>query len=350
MKKLLMLCCAFTLVFACKEEPKNYVTISGEIINKNSDFVIVRTRDYTKTIQVNDDGTFNDTLKVETGVHNLFDGNESTNLFLKNGYDLNITLDTKQFDETVAYTGLGAETSNYMAKKALMEESLYPPSLLEFDEEDFNSEVSKIQTKLSAFLEENKNIDSTLYTTEKNSVDNFKSLITQAYKRGKQRTEARAAQFAEFIGKPSPSFENYENYKGGTTSLADLKGKYVYVDIWATWCGPCLREVPSLKAVEKEYHGKNIEFVSISVDNGRGYPERSPVAAKAGWKAMIADKELGGIQLFADNDWKSDFVTGYKIQGIPRFILIDPNGYTISADAPRPSSPKLKKLFNSLDI
>ncbi len=350
MKKLLILSCALILVFGCKEEPKDYVTLSGKITDKSSDSIVIRTREYTKTIKVNKDGTFSDTLNVETGTYNLYDGNESTSLFLKNGFDLNITLDTKQFDETIKYSGIGAETSNYLAKKALMEESLYPPSLFDFDETNFNSETTRIHSKLSGFLEENKNIDSTLYSKEKNNIDNFKTKITEAYKKGKERAEARAAEFADFIGKPSPNFENYENFKGGTTSLKDLKGKYVYVDIWATWCGPCLREVPSLKEIEKEYHDKNIEFVSISVDNGRGYKDKSAVAAKEGWKTMIADKELGGIQLFADNAWKSDFVTGYKVQGIPRFILIDPNGNTVSADAPRPSSPKLKELFNSLGI
>ena len=67
-------------------------------------------------------------------------------------------------------------------------------------------------------------------------------------------------------GNPSPKF-NYENHKGGTTSLDDLKGKFVYIDVWATWCGPCKAEIPFLKEVEKKYHGKNIEFVSISIDN-----------------------------------------------------------------------------------
>ena len=64
-------------------------------------------------------------------------------------------------------------------------------------------------------------------------------------------------------GAPSPSFVDYENYNGGKTSLADLKGKYVYIDVWATWCGPCKAEIPSLKKIEKEYHGKNIAFVSV---------------------------------------------------------------------------------------
>ncbi|AUC81588.1 TlpA disulfide reductase family protein [Lacinutrix sp. Bg11-31] len=143
------------------------------------------------------------------------------------------------------------------------------------------------------------------------------------------------------MGKTSPTFENYENHKGGTTSLSDLKGKYVYVDVWATWCGPCKAEIPSLQKVEKQYHGKNIAFVSTSVDTANAYDK---------WKAMVKDKELGGIQLLADKAWESKFVQDYGINGIPRFILIDPAGNIVSADAPRPSSPKLIELFDSLSI
>ena len=142
-------------------------------------------------------------------------------------------------------------------------------------------------------------------------------------------------------GNVSPIFENYENFNGGTTSLSDLKGKFVYVDVWATWCGPCKAEIPSLKKVEAQYHGKNIEFVSISVDALKDHDK---------WKAMVAEKELKGVQLFADNSWKSDFVEGYLIKGIPRFILIDTEGNIVNANAPRPSSEKLIELFNELKI
>jgi thiol-disulfide isomerase/thioredoxin len=99
-------------------------------------------------------------------------------------------------------------------------------------------------------------------------------------------------------GKPSPSF-SYENINGGMTSLEDLKGKYVYIDVWATWCGPCIAEIPALKVLEKTYHGKNIEFVSISIDNKKD---------KEKWQNMVAEKGLKGVQLFADKDWKSDLV------------------------------------------
>jgi len=137
-------------------------------------------------------------------------------------------------------------------------------------------------------------------------------------------------------GNPSPNF-NFENYKGGTTSLEDLKGKYTYIDVWATWCGPCIREIPSLQKVEEDYKGKNVQFVSISIDEKKDYEK---------WKNMISEKNLGGIQLMADNNWNSAFVKEYGILGIPRFILIDPNGKIVSADAPRPSDPELRIMLD----
>jgi len=142
-------------------------------------------------------------------------------------------------------------------------------------------------------------------------------------------------------GKPSPKFVDYENYAGGTTSLDDLKGKYVYIDVWATWCGPCLAEIPSLKKVEKQYHGKNIQFLSVSIDDVKDHGK---------WKDMIKEKELGGVQVFADNNWNSAFVEGYLIKGIPKFILLDPQGNIVTANAPRPSDKKLVELFNELKI
>lgn len=141
-------------------------------------------------------------------------------------------------------------------------------------------------------------------------------------------------------GNVSPKFD-YENFKGGKTSLESLKGKYVYIDVWATWCGPCRREIPSLQKVEEQYEGKNIQFVSLSIDAKKDYEK---------WKTFVAEKKLGGIQLFADNDWNSQFAKDYAIEGIPRFILIDPNGNIVSADAPRPSDPKLIEKFNELGI
>ena len=163
------------------------------------------------------------------------------------------------------------------------------------------------------------------------SDDKYKGEVTAKYNKVKNLAK----------GMPSPKFVEYENHKGGTTSLEDLKGKYVYIDVWATWCGPCIREIPALKEVEKEFHGKNIAFVSTSIDKAIDHNT---------WVDMVKEKELGGIQVMADNNWNSQFVKDYAIEGIPRFILIDTEGNIVSADAPRPSGPKLIELLKELKI
>ena len=171
------------------------------------------------------------------------------------------------------------------------------------------------------------------YTIFNNASSNpiYKSEITENYK--------KLIKVAK--GKPSPLFENYENYNGETTSFNDFKGKYLYIDVWATWCGPCKVEIPHLKKIEKLYHNKNIEFVSISIDKQ---------SDKLKWRKMVEKEHLGGVQLLADKDWDSQFVKDYLIKGIPRFILIDPQGNIITANAPRPSENSLIDLFNELAI
>jgi thiol-disulfide isomerase/thioredoxin len=141
-------------------------------------------------------------------------------------------------------------------------------------------------------------------------------------------------------GESSPTF-NFENQKGGKTSLESLKGKYVYIDVWATWCGPCIKEIPFLEKVEEKYQEKNIVFVSISIDNSKDREK---------WSNFVNKKQMSGIQLLADKEFDSKFVKEYNMQTIPRFILIDTNGNIVNANAPRPSDPKLIELLNSLQL
>ncbi|MGK7397838.1 MAG: TlpA family protein disulfide reductase [Candidatus Cyclobacteriaceae bacterium M3_2C_046] len=133
-------------------------------------------------------------------------------------------------------------------------------------------------------------------------------------------------------GKPAPQF-TFSDIEGNLVSLEDLKGQYVYIDVWATWCGPCIAEIPQLKALEEDF-GQQIAFVSISID---------PSEEK--WKNYVGEKELGGIQLYSEGAWDSEINELFMIRGIPRFILIDPEGNIVNADASRPSSPDTRKLF-----
>lgn len=131
----------------------------------------------------------------------------------------------------------------------------------------------------------------------------------------------------------------YADVNGNNIKLSDLRGKYVYIDIWATWCGPCKAQIPALAELESNYHGKNIQFLSISIDE---------VKDRNKWASFVKKEQLGGIQVMADNAMKSDFIQKFNINAIPRFILIDPKGKIISANAKRPSDPGMRKYLDAL--
>ena len=125
----------------------------------------------------------------------------------------------------------------------------------------------------------------------------------------------------------------YENTSGESVSLSSFKGSLVYVDVWATWCGPCKAEIPYLKSLEQDYHEQNIVFLSVSVDTN-----------KDKWLKMVEEEALGGVQLWADG-W-SQITKDYAIFGIPRFMLFSEDGKVISNDAPRPSNEDIRELFD----
>jgi len=325
------------VVTACKNEPefKDYVTLSGKITNTtSSELKIINNQNQPiKTIVIQDDGSFKDTLKVDKGVYTMLDGNEYAPLYLENNFDITITFDAKEFDETIVFTGNGSDGSNYISKKMLLQEEAFNNinDLYTLEKPAFLNAINEKKATFINLKDQYKNLDSTLLAQDTKDTEGLFNFLTTRYD--------KISKLIKLKGTPSPKFLNYENYKGGATSLDDLKGKYVYIDVWATWCGPCKREIPYLKAVEKEFHGKNIDFVSISIDKKEVHEK---------WKNMVKEMELGGIQLFADNDWNSQFIKDYEIDGIPRFILIDDKGNIADADAPRPSNPKLREVLNEL--
>ncbi|SEN58531.1 Thiol-disulfide isomerase or thioredoxin [Flavobacterium sp. CF108] len=330
MKKLLIAGLVLFSALNISAQSKKYVTFEANIANRNSDIIkILNEGRVIKTIYVDKNGIFKDTLVVDGGRSRLYDGVESTELFLKSGYDIKLKMDAKQFDESIVYTGKGSAENNILAQRILADEKLYDNSVASLDDAAFNKLVDAKKAGDAARLKDKK-LDPEFVKIETENGANAIAEIS-AYRK-------EAQDIAKMNNKPSPEFD-YENHKGGKTKLSDLKGKYVYIDLWATWCGPCRGEIPYLQKIEEKYHGKNIEFVSISVDTPKDH---------AKWQKFVTDKQLGGIQLFSDNEWKSEFVTSYNVTGIPRFILIDPKGNVVDANASRPSSPDLEKQLDSL--
>ncbi len=322
----------FIGVLSINAQKKPNLIFQAEIVNRNGDTIKILNRNNGKEVRkigINKQGVFKDSFAVEEGIYMLFDGKEYTQMYLKNSYNLKLKMDAKNFDESIVYSGIGSNENNFLAQNTVSESKYDYNSLLALNKEEFDKRI--VEKKNTAILKlDSKKLDPNFVTLQKKNEEKSLAGLSKYYD---QVLEAN-----KLNGSASPSFD-YENHKGGKTKLEDFKGRYVYVDVWATWCGPCRAEIPSLKKVEEKYHGKNIEFVSISIDVAKDHEK---------WKSFVAEKQLGGVQLFADKDWNSDFIKAYGVTGIPRFILIDPSGKIVKADAPRPSSPDLQKTLDTL--
>ncbi len=334
MKKLFVIALLAAVSGNAWAQAKKPLTFTAEIANRNGDDIFIQDQrgKNIRKIHVNADGIFKDTITLKKdGSYQFFDGKEYSSLYLKNGYDLKLKMNAQedQFDESIVYSGVGANENNYLAQNALAEEKYNYDELLSSDQANFDKKLSAKKAADLKKLEMTK-LDPDFVTLQKYMIEGAAMELGEYYKQNLEKKKLNNTVSAPF---------DYENYKGGTTKLADLKGKYVYIDVWATWCGPCRAEIPHLKKTEEAYHGKNIEFVSISVDVAKDHEK---------WKTFVKEKELGGIQLFADKDWSSDFIKSYGIDSIPRFILIGPDGKVVNADAPRPSSPQLKTDLDAL--
>ncbi len=135
-------------------------------------------------------------------------------------------------------------------------------------------------------------------------------------------------------GRKAPHF-SLSDKDGNRRNLSDWLGNYVYIDVWATWCGPCCRELPAFHKLKEKFKDKPIFFISISIDTD-----------EAAWRTKIEKDHLDGIQLRANGE--DTFMTDYKISLIPRFILIDREGKILDANMTRPSDTKTMERITAL--
>lgn len=123
--------------------------------------------------------------------------------------------------------------------------------------------------------------------------------------------------------------------KHNLTSLFD--GKIVYIDLWATWCGPCCREIPFLEKIVEQYKDNdNVKFISISCDQDKEAWLKKLTKDNPSWPQYIFDEKSG-----------NEFMKAMHANGIPRFFLIGRDGKFILVNATRPSDPKMVEELNA---
>lgn len=169
-------------------------------------------------------------------------------------------------------------------------------------------------------------------------VDSFKLLCTDTlYKKiiqknfgflAKERTLSAAGQQLFTLQGKSVDFD----------SLISRQKKLVYIDCWANWCAPCKKEMPFSVKLQKEFAGKNISFLFLSLDG-----------SATQWETAAGDYNFmnNGNSFLVTGNFQSPFVKKHRIRTIPRYILMSNDGKIIDDDAPRPGEPKLRELINS---
>ena len=462
MKKIFLLYC---LVVASQLGYSQYnVTLFGTITNPKGDYVYVK---YYKDF-ISYEEVIMDSAKLDKkGKYRMSfswplpaaatfgHGDEITEMFLMPGDSMSLSLDTKEFDETLKYEGRGAFVNSYLAAKTLKfgylgateykmnepaftllldsindaqtkfftdyfkghtelaiksfmmteeadllygwanyktsypglnkyltktdtptdlpedyydfmkkikiynPEAMQSPSYLEFLDDYVSGEALKLYksdtTQHYNQLKEHfidKNVPQVLkdyvlaqwahdILTEQNNVEFGTYLLNKLKQETPQspyinlvnKTLNVAQQLAP--GRPAPNF-TCPDTKGKMVSLSDFRGKVVYLDIWASWCGPCRGEIPFAAKLEEEMKEKDVVFLSVSVDEDEN-----------AWKKLIKEKDMKGVHLISKGNFESTVAKLYNVKGIPQYIIIDQKGNIVTSNAERPSG-KAKESLEAL--
>ncbi|OJJ17963.1 hypothetical protein BKI52_29340 [marine bacterium AO1-C] len=159
-----------------------------------------------------------------------------------------------------------------------------------------------------------------------NSMPQLRELLKVQYQLAKQLDKGKAA----------PTF-TLKNLAGKQVSLSDFKGKVIYLDFWASWCKPCMKEVPHAKKLKEKLQGQPVAFLYISVDENDKM-----------WKRAIERKQIKGEHLVAPG-MQHAVAQAYNARSIPRYVIIDKAGNIWHRNASRPSGRAYQQIMAALD-
>ncbi|MGT2930528.1 TlpA family protein disulfide reductase [Streptococcus dentasini] len=136
--------------------------------------------------------------------------------------------------------------------------------------------------------------------------------------------ESTSSKTQKTVANPAPSFK-LKDRKGRTVSLDDYKGKKVYINVWATWCGPCMREIPDLKKLYKTYKNQDdFVFLSVTSPSDSQFDNSDPIDEDK--HTILSTAKSKGITYPILYDYEDNFVQAYSIRSIPTHIFINSDG------------------------
>jgi peroxiredoxin len=349
----------FTLT-GCKDKNQDIrYSISGTIKNAANKPLLLQEIPYggkpiitLDSITLDANGKYNfEFIAKQEGIYRLSSGEELDISFINDEAQIQINADATNF---ASYTVKGSPNSaaliQYMKSYRSKDSSLFATLYALDNLQQSNGKDSSIfylqqqkETKIKAL---NDHIENTINSSNSPALIYFalgmalRSMeINKVLAIAKAVAEkTKAAPLAEFVtilngqvqaaspasaitvGAMAPEIA-LQDPTGKIITLSSLKGKYVLVDFWASWCGPCRRENPNVVAAYEQFKLKNFTILGVSLDDN-----------KADWLAAIQQDKLNWLQISDLKKWESTVVNSYQIQGIPFNVLLDPTGRIIATD------------------
>jgi thiol-disulfide isomerase/thioredoxin len=253
--------------------------------------------------------------------------NELGKIELSPNQTVSLQLDEQMPNASIRYLGYHANINNFMAfisnKQFQMSQTL--DDIISQDSLEFLISENKalIIEEGSKFKVTDSSLNSNL-----SDFDNFCKTLLQKNQKYQYKNS--------LLGSVGNQF-TFKEISGKNVSLESFRGKYIYIDVWATWCKPCREEFPFLDTLKKHFKDENeLQIIAVSID--KDFQK---------WSKFVSETKMSGLQLHAASD--SDFVKFYDIGALPRYILIDKNGIVVNHSEMRPSDAGIiKKIEDTI--
>jgi len=325
------------LVLSCKKtETKNISTIEVSIVNhKSLDSLIIYDKENSwekkTTLRFKNSKSIIDTLDIKENklyqVYMFLGGNQKElgELLISTNSNVMISIDENSPYNSIEYNGNFDTANNFIAFS-----NKHQNQLTEMVRNGIEQAPLETQINEKGNLINEKGVSLKV-------VDSLKLYVAQKFEKFSDILKKKNLKYLyknSLINKIGNHF-SFTDINNQSKSLADFNGKYIYIDVWATWCKPCKVEYTYLKKLEEHFSNEDkLQIISISTDSDVDE-----------WKNYITKHSIEGIQLYSGSN--SGFVKFYDIGALPRFIFLDMEGKIINPDEIRPSNPKLLEILES---